>query len=299
MKDKSEGIITQTMAASLLPKRRDDAHKANFGRVLVAAGSRQYPGAASLAIRAALRSGAGLVYGAIPESIYPPLASSIPEAIWLVQPDQEGSIATSAFELPAKFIESIDAFLIGPGLGQTKESRTFTFDFLEYLSTLVGDIPVVIDADALNLLSQLKVWHDTLPKHCVLTPHEMEFSRLTNLSLATIKANRQELAHTYARMWKQTLILKGPNTIVGSPEGDIRLLPFANSVLAHGGSGDVLAGLTVGLLAQGMDPFEAATLAVWLHAHAAELALAAVGHPAAVLPSDLINYFGKAMAELG
>ena len=91
---------------------------------------------------------------------------------------------------------------------------------------------------------------------------------------------------------------KGPNTLVVSPEGECRVLPFANSVLAHGGSGDVLAGLIVGLLAQGLSPFDAATLAVWLHARAAELALATVGHPAATLPSDILQHLGKAMSSL-
>ncbi|HPR35907.1 MAG TPA: NAD(P)H-hydrate dehydratase, partial [Anaerolineaceae bacterium] len=107
-----------------------------------------------------------------------------------------------------------------------------------------------------------------------------------------------DFAVTCAQAWRQTLILKGPNTLVASPVGECRVLPFANSVLAHGGSGDVLAGLIVGLLAQGLSPFDAATLAVWLHARAAEFALAEVGHPAATLPSDIIRHIGKAISGL-
>jgi NAD(P)H-hydrate epimerase len=116
--------------------------------------------------------------------------------------------------------------------------------------------------------------------------------------LSEIHSNRFKLATTYSQEWRLTLILKGPNTLVASHDGDCRVLPFAHSVLAHGGSGDVLAGLIVGLLAQGLSPFDAATLAVWLHARAAELALATVGHAAAALPSDILQYIGKAMGNL-
>jgi NAD(P)H-hydrate epimerase len=167
----------------------------------------------------------------------------------------------------------------GPGLSQTEGTQAFLLGLLEHLRENAPDLPIVVDADALNILSKLVDWHTLLPKRVVLTPHEMEFSRLTGLSLGEIHSSRQELAISYALEWRQTLILKGPNTLVASPEGECRVLPFANSVLAHGGSGDVLAGLIVGLLAQGLAPFDAASLAVWLHARAAELALAEVGHP--------------------
>ncbi len=112
-----------------------------------------------------------------------------------------------------------------------------------------------------------------------MTPHEVEFSRLTGLETEVIKADRAGVAEKFARAWKQTLILKGANTLVASPDGQLHVLPFANSVLAHGGSGDVLAGLTAGLLAQGLTVFDSATLAVWLHARAAELALEKLAHP--------------------
>ena len=132
----------------------------------------------------------------------------------------------------------------------------------------------------------------------ILTPHEMEFSRLIGLPVKEIHSNRENLVDYHAQEWKQTLILKGANTLIASPEGDCHLLPFANSVLAHGGSGDVLAGLIVGLLSQRLQPFDATTLAVWLHARAAELALETVSHPAAVLPSDIIQKIGAAMGSL-
>lgn len=281
-----------------MPLRLDDSFKGTFGKALVLAGSRKYTGAAGLAIQATLRSGAGLVFAAIPESIHAPLAASISEAIWLVLPEREGAIAPEAVSRIPEMLAGRDAVLVGPGLNQTEGTQTFLLGLLGHLRENAPDLPLVADAEALNILSRQPDWHTLLPNRVVLTPHEMEFSRLTGLSLSEIHTNRLDLALAYAQTWQQTLILKGPNTLVVSPEGECRVLPFANSVLAHGGSGDVLAGLVVGLIAQGLAPFDAATLGVWLHARAAELALAEVGHPAATLPSDILRQIGKAMDSI-
>jgi len=283
-----------------MPMRPDDSFKGTFGKALVIAGSRKYTGAAGLAIQATLRSGAGLVFAAIPESIHAPLAASISEAIWLVLPEKDGAITGLVAGEKAGLFPTggKDAVLVGPGLNQTEGTQTFLLGLLGHLRENAPNLPLVVDAEALNILSLQPDWHTLLPNRVVLTPHEMEFSRLTGLSLDEVHSNRHELAVTYAQAWHQVMILKGPNTLVVSPEADCRVLPFANSVLAHGGSGDVLAGLIVGLLAQGISPFDAATLAVWLHARAAELALATVGHPAATLPSDILQHLGKAMSSL-
>ncbi len=304
-----------------MPLRPDDSFKGTFGKALVVAGSRKYTGAAGLAIQAALRSGVGLVYAAIPESIHAPLAASISEAIWLLLPEKDGAVtaeghsacveekeagqaseekAVQTSEEKAGLFptEGKDAVLVGPGLNQTEGTQAFLLGLLEHLREHAPDLPLVVDADALNILSRQPNWQSLLPNRVVLTPHEMEFSRLTGLPLREIHTNRHELAVTCAQDWGHVLILKGPHTLVVSPEGDCRVLPFANSVLAHGGSGDVLAGLIVGLLAQGLSPFDAAKLAVWLHARAAELALVEVGHAAATLPSDIIQQIGMVMGNL-
>lgn len=290
--------ITPELAAALMPRRADDSFKGSFGKVLVVAGSKKYTGAAGLAIQAALRSGSGLVFAAIPECIHTPLAAIISEAIWLTLPCREGAISAEAAAQIPEMLAGKDAVLVGPGLSQTEGTQIFLLGLLSRLQFHAPDLPLVLDADALNLVSQQSAWQKLLPRQTVLTPHEMEFSRLTGLVLDEIHSNRLNLAAAYAQNWRQTLILKGPNTLVVSPAGDCRVLPFSNSVLAHGGTGDVLAGLIVGLLAQGLAPFDAASLAVWLHAKAAELALAAVGHAAATLPSDIINHLGKAMSSL-
>lgn len=316
MKNFSATPITTELARSLMPVRPDDSFKGTFGKALVIAGSRKYTGAAGLAIQAALRSGAGLVFAAIPEVIHAPLAASIPEAIWLILPEKDGAItglvskeqagivadekAGLVAEEKAGFFPTggKDAVLVGPGLNQTEGTQVYLLGLLGHLRENAPNLPLVVDAEALNILSLQPDWHNLLPNRVVLTPHEMEFSRLTGLTLSEVHTNRLEAALTYAQAWHQVMILKGPNTLVVSPEADCRVLPFANSVLAHGGSGDVLAGLIVGLLAQGLSPFDAATLAVWLHARGAELALATVGHPAATLPSDILQLLGKAMSSL-
>lgn len=298
MENHSATPITPELARSLIPLRPDNSFKGTFGKALVVAGSRKYTGAANLAIQAALRSGVGLVFAAIPEIIHTPLAASVSEAIWLPLPDQAGAFSTEAISRIPEILAGRDAVLVGSGLNQTKGTQAFLLGLLEHLCEVAPDLPLVVDADALNILSQQPDWNSLLPDRVVLTPHEMEFSRLTGLSLSEIHAKRQELAAFYAQEWRLTLILKGPNTLVASPDGECRILPFANSVLAHGGSGDVLAGLIVGLLAQGLSLFDAAPLAVWLHARAAELALATVGHAAATLPSDILQHIGKAMSNL-
>jgi len=298
MNTSTPALITPELARSLMPQRADDAHKGNFGRALIIAGSRQYTGAAKLALQAASRSGAGLVFAAIPEPLHAPLAASLSEPIWLILPTSEGAIAAEAGKIIPTILTGKDAVLIGPGLSQTEGTRAFLLSLLEHLRGEAPELPLMVDADALNLLSKEPDWKELLPERAVLTPHEMEFSRLTGLPLSEIHSNREELATRCAQEWQQTLILKGAHTLVCSPQGECRLLPFANSVLAHGGTGDVLAGLVVGLLAQGLLPFDAASLAVWLHARAAELAMQAVGHPASTLPSDILTYIGMSMRSL-
>lgn len=297
VKKESASEIDFFLIRELLPRRPDESNKSTFGKVLIIAGSSRYIGAASLAIRASLRTGAGLVYAAIPEPIQTALASGIPEAIWYPLPAEKGRFSPEAAGLLPALLEDKNAILIGPGLGQSKGTKSLLLTLLNWIGSSKTKIPLVIDADGLNLLSQEPDWPALLPPNCLLTPHPGEFSRLTGLAIEQIQADRLNTAKNYAINWQQTLILKGANSVLADPEGNCRILPFANSVLAHGGTGDVLSGILVSLLAQGLSPFDTASVAVWLHAWAAEKALEAVGHPAATLPSDIIQQLGKALAN--
>jgi len=293
-------LISKALVRQLLPHRPADGYKACFGSALIVGGSQHYTGAALLAGSACLRSGVGLAYMAIPDAIYPALAGQLPEVIWELLPSSQGYISEKAMEHFPGLLKQKDAWLIGPGLGLTEITRAIFESLFKQVLPKAEQLPAtVIDADGLRLLSSLADWSKLLPPRTVLTPHPGEMAALSGLTVEAIQAGRLELAGLYAQAWQVTLVLKGAFTVVASPQGALRILPFASSVLAHGGSGDVLGGLICGLLAQGLDPFNAATLGVWLHARASRLALRRVGHPAAVLPGDLIKEFGKALRSLG
>lgn len=285
-------LLTRSEAKALLPTRRADAHKNTFGSALVIAGSRHYTGAAILAVSAALRSGTGLVHAAIPASLHAPLAARVPEAIWDLLPEQDGSLAPEGADLLPTILRGQQALLIGPGLGQSSQTQAFLTNLFTRVFPLEVPPPMVLDADALRLLAGLARWPELLPPGCLLTPHPGEMSALTHLSIASIQAERTAVARRYAAQWGQTVILKGAYTVVAAPDGQVVILPVATSALAHGGSGDVLAGLAVGLMAQGLTAWDAGRLAVYLHGQSARLATKRVGHPAAVLATDLIAEIG-------
>lgn len=290
--------ISPALLKPWLPQRPDDSHKGSFGSALIVAGSLRYTGAALLAGSACLRSGVGLLSMAVPRILHAPLAGHLPEAIWEPLAEAEGTLCPSALPRLSQAMPNKTALLIGPGLGLTDSSRAFAREFISSILAKHKDLPTVIDADMLTLLSEMPNWHTFLPSHTVLTPHPGEMARLTGYTCEHIQANRATLAQALAQEKGVILVLKGANTLVASPDGTVRQLHFANAVLAHAGSGDVLAGILVGLLAQGVPAFEAASLAVWLHAKCGLLALEKRKHTASALPSDLVNHLGHALSEL-
>jgi NAD(P)H-hydrate epimerase len=177
--------------------------------------------------------------------------------------------------------------------------REETAQFLAKILDDIGKIPpLVIDADGLKLLARIKDWHKRLPPASILTPHPGEMAVLSGMSKDEIQANRVEIAEQYARQWGQVVVLKGAFTVIASPEGQAGVTPVASPALARAGTGDVLAGMIVGLLAQGIPPFEAACAGAWLHAQAG-LAAARKGNPASVLAGDLIDEISSILNEIG
>jgi NAD(P)H-hydrate epimerase len=158
--------------------------------------------------------------------------------------------------------------------------------------------PLVVDADALKLLTQIPDWHQKLPASSVLTPHPGEMSVLTGLSKEAIQKDREGIAAKFAKAWRQVVVLKGAFTVVAVPDGRIAVLPFASAALARAGTGDVLAGIIVGLRAQGVNAFEAAAAGAWIHAMAGLTALDEVGSAASVLAGDVLDCINDVMAEL-
>ncbi|MFC1917528.1 NAD(P)H-hydrate dehydratase [Chloroflexota bacterium] len=287
-------LITREWAKTALPTRPLDANKGTFGRVLVVAGSRNYIGAAYLAVSGALRVGAGLVTLATPASLQSALATKLTEAIYLPLPEAEpGFLSPQAADIISEQGEQYDVWLIGCGMGQGgAESK-----FMQKLMTAKKQAFLVIDADGLNSLNAIPRWWQKIGDDAILTPHPGELSRLCGLSVAEIQADRLGIARGLAQEWHKTLVLKGAYTIVAAPDGRCRINPAANPGMASGGTGDVLAGVIAGLVAQGLSRFDAASLGVYLHSEAGEMVKTMLGD-AGMLASDLLPALPLAIREL-
>ena len=261
-------LIGPEWVARLVPRRARHGNKGTFGRVLVVAGSTNYYGAAALATEAAYRAGAGLVTLATPASLIPIFATKLTEAtFWPLPEDEPGRLGPAATPEIERALAACDAALLGPGLSLPDSVVTAIESLLPVLSR--WGHPVVLDADALNALARIDGWWDRLRAPAVLTPHPGEFSRLTRRPIPEIQAQREAIAQSAAAKWRQTVILKGAYTVVAAPAEPIAVSPLANPLLASAGTGDVLAGVIAGLLAQSADPGAAAIAGVWLHGTAA------------------------------
>lgn len=269
---------------NILPDRDPIAHKGNFGRILLLCGSRGYTGAAYLAAMGALRTGAGLVYLGVPESIYSIEAVKLNEPIVFPLPDEGGMLASSAVEEIRGLLPKMDAVLIGPGLGQSKGT-------LAVLKTLLREFdgPVVVDADGINLLSRHKFLLRGRTAPTVLTPHEGEFRRL----VGDIGTDRQAAADKLALELGCIVVLKGHGTIITDGAQSYRNFT-GNPGMAVGGSGDVLAGMVTALLGQGVAPLEASAVAAWLHGAAGDRCAEKMGQYA-MLPTDLLEELPRLM----
>ncbi len=254
-----------------LSRRKKDVHKNSFGHVLIIAGSRRMLGAAALCGLASMRSGAGLVTVAVPKSLNNVLQKKLaPVIMTLPLPETRSQMpGTAAYRTIADQFSRYSAVAIGPGLGRSAATQKFVLSVIRNCPQ-----PLVIDADALNILS-----HDlkTLSGHTaerVLTPHPGEMARLTGMRTSAVERHRKDIALAFALKNKCVLLLKGHLTIVASAKGKAYLNKTGNSGMATAGSGDVLTGMIAAFLAQGLTGFEAAKLGAYLHGlagdHAAE-----------------------------
>lgn len=304
-----DAVIDRQMVKAFMPRRESNSHKGTFGHLIVCGGSVNYPGAAMLAAKSAYRVGAGLVECAIPERIYEAAVTNNLESIFTLLVDEDGVIAESAAATLMPKLASVQCLLLGPGIGREETTQRFIQKVIfesdkKNLPAGVGFVPgvakihasqtgkfppMVIDADALRLISKTENWYQKLPSKVVLTPHPGEMSALTGLSIDEIQRDRMSITRKYAMQWQQVVVLKGALTLVASPAGNVVVLPFANSALAKAGTGDVLAGIIAGLIAQGVDPYIAAQIGVWMHAQAAVETQIWQGSEYSLLASDLVN----------
>ncbi len=304
---------------SILPDRPLNAHKGTFGTALIVAGSTNYTGAVLLAGEAAYRIGAGLVTLAIPAPLYPALAGQIKEATWLILPDRTGVIAENADQVIRDNLSRATAMLVGPGFDLEETTRNFLGRLIGGpTSTFRGGIgfmrstesgnpaadktsqlpSMVVDADGLKLLARISDWPRRLPPLTVLTPHPGEMSVITGLSTEEIQKDRMEIALRFAKEWGHVVVLKGAFTIIASPDGQAEIIPVATPALARAGTGDVLAGLIVGLRAQGVEAFRAAVAGAWIHAHAGLRAADTLGNTASVLAGDVLHAVTDVLSSL-
>ena len=276
--------LTHESVLSLLPDRDENAHKGDFGKILLLCGSRGYTGAAYLAAMGALRSGAGLVFLGVPESIYAIEAVKLNEAIVFPLPDRNGKLSRDAIPEILSRLPKMDAVLTGCGMGQSEDTYLVTKAVLEN-----AQCPVVLDADGINVLSMHKDILRGRKYPTVLTPHDGEFVRLGGV----IGGDRMASAGNLAKDLDTIVLLKGHRTCITDGQ-TCYLNTTGNPGMAVGGSGDVLAGIITGLLGQGLAPLEAAACGAWLHGGAGDLCAREMGQYG-MLPTDMLNVLPRLM----
>jgi hydroxyethylthiazole kinase-like uncharacterized protein yjeF len=310
-------LATGERVRDMLNVRSSNSNKGTYGRAAIIAGSVNYVGAVALASEAAYRVGAGLVTAAIPASIQIPLASHIRETTWLLLPQDMGVISSGALEVLRDDLGEVESLLIGPGMGHEEPTHAFLRGLLQgedqakkgnlgFVTRSAAaeqphgfgfSSPLVIDADGLNLLAEMEDWWTLLPANTILTPHPGEMGRLCQIDTAEVLSDRFGIAREKAAKWDTIVVLKGAFTLIAHPDGRLAVIPFATDALATAGTGDVLSGCIVGLLAQGIAPFEAAVSAAYVHALAGELAGRELGGRA-VLAGDVVRTLPDALRRI-
>ncbi len=288
-------VLDPAAVASLVPSRDPAGHKGSMGKVLVVGGSHLYLGAPILSALGAARSGCGLVALAVPSPVRQAAAVAIPEATYLGEVDPERD-PDGAAAVVAERLGEFEALLVGPGLGRSDNAGRFVRALLStYLPAT--RTPTVVDADALYVLARWGAWWEQVPSYLVLTPHHGEMSRLSGQPIEQVAQENWIAAQRAAEQWRQVVVLKGPHTVVVVPRERSWVYPRANPALATAGSGDVLAGLIAGLIAQGADRWDAARLGVVAHALAAQR-LVARRRWRSLLASDLCRELPRVLSAL-
>lgn len=277
-------VITDEYIKNLLPKRSKDHHKGLSGTAALYIGSKGYAGAAVIAAKSAVKSGVGIANIILPEDIYPIVCTSIPEAICtLLSPIQKNEINCEDTEKTIRTINNSTAALIGCGLGQSEQVKNTVTKILKKCNT-----PLVIDADGINVLANSIELIADYKCDKVFTPHPKEASRLLKCSVDEIQKNRETSAIKLSKMLKSTVILKGYNTIISTDSGENYVVLEGNPGMATAGTGDMLAGMVVAFIAQGVSPDNAAVLGAKLHAISGDIALKE-SSILSLTPSDMIN----------
>ena len=273
--------------------RPDDAHKGTMGSLLNICGCYGMTGAAVMAGKSALRCGLGLLKCAVPKSTYPIMAQAILESVFYpLNESKNGKLSSTNIPFLLNEAEKCNAVLIGCGLSVCEDTENIVFSFIEnYLK------PMVLDADALNCISKNTDILKKAKAPIIITPHPAEMGRLLGISAKQINSDREAIALSFSKKYNVVTVLKGANTVIASPDGRFLINPTGNSGMATGGSGDVLAGMTASLLAQGADTFDCAVAAVYLHGLAGDIAAEKFGK-ISMIPTNIIDCIHLAFKDL-
>lgn len=285
-------LIEPADVLAALPERAVDSHKGTHGRVLIVGGAPGTAGAAALAARGALRGGAGLVDVACPDSVYDVVGAAAPEALVHPLPTDENGLLTAGTDVLAPLVEQATAVVVGPGLGTAERAG----EIARYL-VAEASVPLVLDADGLNVLGEDLSALRAARGARVLTPHPGEAARLLGCSPAEVQADRPAALARLVEASGAVVVLKGFRTLIGAPGAPVVVNPTGNPGMATGGTGDVLAGLIGALLAQQVDPWRAAWVAAWLHGAAGDRT-AVDGAEMALTAGDVAEALPAAFAEL-
>lgn len=246
--------------------RRPNAHKGDFGHIFILSGSARFSGAAVLCSGAGLRSGAGLITLGIPKSLNNAIIKIKPKEVMTLplEETKEGTLSLAGYKKIKDFVKNVDVLVVGPGLTQNKSTQSLVRKVISKINK-----PMVIDADGLNaLVGHLDLLHITR----ILTPHLGEMARLLGISIKKVQSNRKQIAQKFAKDYRVTMVLKGHNTVVADYKDNLYINKTGNPGMATAGSGDVLTGIIAAFLSQGLNAFEAAKYAVYLHGLAGDLA---------------------------
>jgi hydroxyethylthiazole kinase-like uncharacterized protein yjeF len=323
LKDELSGIVDSKTIREWLPNRSSNSNKGTYGKTLIVAGSLNYTGAAGLSALAAYRVGTGLVTVAAPSSVIGVLSAQFLEMTWLPLPQDMGVLASGGAKVLREEMANYDAMLLGPGWGREQTTREMLVALLKMpfetrkqanrqigfsaartedteikASKKLSLPPLVIDADGLNLLSEMDEWWTLLPEQTVITPHPGEMGRLAKMETNDVLADRWNIVAAKAAEWNVILVLKGAHTLIAAPDGRVTVLPFKTDALATAGTGDVLAGAITGLLAQGAAAYEAAVIGGYIHGLAGMVAAQQLGNTRSVIAGDVASALPRAITMI-
>ncbi len=283
---------TLTKMKNLLPRRKSDAHKGDFGRVFILGASKGMTGAVCLSAMGALRCGCGLLNVGVPECVYSVVATKLTEAMTMGYSDYNGKFSLENSQDIIERINFSDVTGFGMGFGQSEDSNKLVYDIIES-----AEKPLVIDADGINAVSENIDILKKLKVKAVITPHPMEMSRLTGKSISKIQEDRLSTVLCFSKKYNVVTVLKGEHTVVADTDGKYYINETGNPGMATGGSGDVLTGMIASFIGQGLSQYDSAVLSVYLHGRAGDLAAEELGEHS-VIASDILDKIPLALKEL-